>query len=192
MHIETISEPTEPLYEESDAEILSALRVDLTDDQAESVNIKQSIAGAVGFVETYLRKRLLTQVVEVTLDGFPRGHIESPLPLVQSIEAINYIDQSGDTLTLSAENYRPLKSGHIMCVSSTGWPATIAQPEAVTVRLTVGYGETRDSVPDDILTAVRMMAAHLFENAEATVIDVSADTLPLGVEDLLRPHRFWF
>ncbi|TPJ53176.1 head-tail connector protein, partial [Mesorhizobium sp. B2-6-7] len=44
-------------------------------------------------------------------------------------------------------------------------------------------------VPADLVSAVMTLAAHLFENREATVIGVSAQELPFGVWDIIRERR---
>lgn len=43
--------------------------------------------------------------------------------------------------------------------------------------------------PDDLREAVCLLAAHFYENREATVIGVSASLLPLGVKDIIRERR---
>lgn len=48
-----------------------------------------------------------------------------------------------------------------------------------------------DPLPASIKEAVLMLAAHLYQNREATLIGVSASELPFGVQDLIRPHRDW-
>ncbi|QIA23098.1 head-tail connector protein [Mesorhizobium sp. AA22] len=44
-------------------------------------------------------------------------------------------------------------------------------------------------VPADLIGAVMTLAAHLFENREATVVGISAMELPLGVWDVVRERR---
>ena len=39
--------------------------------------------------------------------------------------------------------------------------------------------------------ATRQLAAHLFENREATMVGVTAQALPFGLLDLLNPYREW-
>ncbi|QDM27570.1 phage gp6-like head-tail connector protein [Tardiphaga sp. vice304] len=39
--------------------------------------------------------------------------------------------------------------------------------------------------------ATRQLAAHLFENREATLVGVTAQALPFGFLDLLNPYREW-
>jgi hypothetical protein len=46
-----------------------------------------------------------------------------------------------------------------------------------------------DTVPADLLAAIKQLAAHLYENREATVVGVSASELPFGVWDVVRERR---
>ncbi|MBK3745814.1 phage gp6-like head-tail connector protein [Paraburkholderia aspalathi] len=48
-----------------------------------------------------------------------------------------------------------------------------------------------DPVPASLKQAVLQLAAHFYENREATLIGISAGELPFGVIDLIRPHRDW-
>lgn len=48
-----------------------------------------------------------------------------------------------------------------------------------------------DPLPASITEAVLQLAAHLYENREATLVGVSGSELPFGVVDLIRPHRVW-
>jgi hypothetical protein len=46
-------------------------------------------------------------------------------------------------------------------------------------------------VPADLKHAVKMLAAHLYENREATLVGITAEDLPLGVWDIINQHRAW-
>lgn len=48
-----------------------------------------------------------------------------------------------------------------------------------------------DPVPDALKEAIRQLAAHLYENREASLIGVTAQQLPFGLLDLLAPYRAW-
>jgi len=54
------------------------------------------------------------------------------------------------------------------------------------VRFTAGYGTTAEDTPEDLRHAVMLLAAHFYENREATTD--SRDPLPLGVAGLLAPY----
>lgn len=47
------------------------------------------------------------------------------------------------------------------------------------------------NIPASVLEAVRQLAAHLYENREASLIGITAQALPFGLLDLLSPHREW-
>lgn len=59
------------------------------------------------------------------------------------------------------------------------------------IELFLGYAiETKfETVPDDLKTAVKMQAAHLFENREATAAGLTIMLVPNGVDDILRERR---
>lgn len=55
----------------------------------------------------------------------------------------------------------------------------------------LGYAiaEEFDTVPAELITAVKMQAAHLYENREATSAGVAIQLVPNGVDDILRERR---
>ena len=46
-------------------------------------------------------------------------------------------------------------------------------------------------MPAPVNEAIRQLAAHLYENREATLVGVSVQSLPFGLLDLLMPYRAW-
>lgn len=50
---------------------------------------------------------------------------------------------------------------------------------------------TYSSAPADLCQAVLLLAAHWYENREATLVGVSAHELPLGFHELANAHREW-
>lgn len=52
-------------------------------------------------------------------------------------------------------------------------------------------GSVADTDPAPIHEAARMLAAHLYESREATLVGVTAQELPFGVMDMLEPFRCW-
>lgn len=49
--------------------------------------------------------------------------------------------------------------------------------------------ELPDGVPADLDQAVLMLAAHWYENREATLIGISGHDVPFGVSQILGEHR---
>ncbi|MAZ83133.1 MAG: DNA-packaging protein [Hoeflea sp.] len=46
-----------------------------------------------------------------------------------------------------------------------------------------------ETLPDDIRQAVLQLAAHWYENREASVVGVSANAIPFGVREILAEWR---
>lgn len=58
------------------------------------------------------------------------------------------------------------------------------------------YPPTTDSppvstIPPALKEAVAMLTAHLYENREATLVGVNAQTLPFGVDAIVAEYRQW-
>lgn len=52
-------------------------------------------------------------------------------------------------------------------------------------------GALTESSPAPLKEAARMLAAHLYENREASLVGITADALPFGLMDMLTPYRAW-
>ncbi|MCV9997677.1 head-tail connector protein [Pararhizobium sp. YC-54] len=52
-------------------------------------------------------------------------------------------------------------------------------------------GIDQDPVPPALIEAVALLAGHLYENREATLVGVSAQELPLGIHDIVSGYREW-
>lgn len=50
---------------------------------------------------------------------------------------------------------------------------------------------TAELIPPSLVEATSLLAAHWYENREATLVGVNAQTLPLGVHDIVREYRGW-
>ena len=57
----------------------------------------------------------------------------------------------------------------------------------------ISFDDFENDVPEDLREAVRMLAAHLYENREASIVGITASTIPFGFDELVRPYRTeWF
>ena len=52
-------------------------------------------------------------------------------------------------------------------------------------------GADQEEVPPDLAQAVSLLAAHWFENREGTLIGVSVQSLPFGIDEIVSSHREW-
>jgi uncharacterized phage protein (predicted DNA packaging) len=48
-----------------------------------------------------------------------------------------------------------------------------------------------EDAPEPVKEAARQLAAHLYENREASLVGLTASELPFGLLELLGPYRAW-
>jgi hypothetical protein len=51
--------------------------------------------------------------------------------------------------------------------------------------------EITDTTPKAVNEAILQLTAHLYANREASLVGVTAQSLPMGFLDLLEPYRAW-
>lgn len=167
-------------------------RIRMSTDET-AAEVTAMIKSARAAVETYLRRRLITRTVRLTLTGFP-ARVNIPVAPVQSIAAIRYVDDAGTEQTLAATEYTLVASAvpnFIVPAYRKAWPATQAHYDTIKVDVVVGYGNASSDVPPDILQALYLLLGHIYENREAAIVGSITSELPFGVAAMLDPHRFW-
>jgi uncharacterized phiE125 gp8 family phage protein len=184
MRLELLSPPaTEPV---TLAEVKTRLRID---DASDDAGVTRLIASATKHAESITRRAFVTQSWALTLDAFPAGSISLPLPPLQSVEEITYIDSTGATLTLATTEYLVDKNGMIGMIHrayNKQWPITRTQPMAVRIKFTAGYGNAT-AVPSDLASAMMLLVAHWDQNREPVVVGTIVSSVPLSVDSLLAP-----
>ncbi len=118
-------------------------------------------------VETALRRALITQTLEMSLDRFPsNGILEIPRPPLQSVTSIQYVDTAGDLQTWDSENYRVEDAGAEPSRVSPAWgvslPAVREVTGAVLVTFVAGYGDVKRLVPANFRRAVLVVIAEMY------------------------------
>lgn len=113
------------------------------------------------------------------------GVIDLPLPPLQAVNSVQYIDFAGVTQTYPSTNYNVSTGlqGRIQPQYSTVWPISRPTIDSVIITFTCGFGPTADKIPENIRTGIAMYAAHLYENREA-VAEGMFQVVPMGVLDL--------
>ena len=173
-------------------ELKDHLRIETTVAD-EDANLYGLIRAANGYVEEFLNRSLLEQELELSLDAFPSG--SDPIrpsfgPLV-SVTSIKYDDVDEVEQTWANTKYKVDTAsvpGRIVAAFNESYPTALTQVNSVRVRYKAGYGTDVDDVPENIRRAVMMLAAHLYENREAT-IQANLMEVPMGVKGLLWPSR---
>lgn len=188
MSLSLVTAPTvEPI---TLAEAKTHLRVDHTDEDA---LIEALIVAVRNIAETTTRRALATQTWDLKLDGFPvnGGPIYLPLPPVQSVTYVQYVDDQGITRTWSPSLYQvDLASApaRLMPAWEETYPVTRAVLNAVTVRYVAGYG-LEPAIPQPIKQAMLLILTHLYEQRSETSPGVIIHEVPMSSLALLMPYR---
>jgi uncharacterized phiE125 gp8 family phage protein len=123
---------------------------------------RETLDGANGM----LGRALITQTWELVLDGFPCGYwrgchyvqpdVEMPLPRLQSVTSVKYLDANGTEQTVDAGVYRVItgERGRIALAVGSAWPTPLYGQGAVTIRFVAGYGSAGSDVPEPIRQAI--------------------------------------
>lgn len=179
-------------------------QVRLPGQLADEAEFAQGLISAVReLAESVTKRALITQTWEMILDDFPNGREEIviPLPPLQTINSIIYIDNQGNVQTMDALDYRVVlnKSGYsyVMPVYGKYWPNTLNDIAVIKVNFVCGYGpidpSTELNIPKPILQWMKINFANLFENRESVVIEASRavlmDTTPMIADGLIANYR---
>jgi len=164
------------------------------DGDADNDYLSALIAAARERVELFLRRALITQMFECTMDDFPAYDraIDLPRPPLQSVEWIKYLDTAGVLQTLDPGTYIVDASsneiGRIALAWNRLWPFTRYTINAVTIRFAAGYGDAVEDVPQAIRQGILIEISNLYENREDVVVGQNISMLSLS-EWLLWPYR---
>ncbi|MEQ8226790.1 MAG: hypothetical protein RIA64_01800 [Rhodospirillales bacterium] len=195
-----------PVYPVTDAEVWDHLRVNLIGSPAVPVDqshIATLIAAAVNHMDGKdgaLGRALVTQTWDYKMDCLPRDGFKVPLPPVQSVTFIKYIDLNGIEQTLSSDLYTVDTSSEparIVPAYGETWPDARNQVNAVTVRLVCGYppegspADYRANVPGPIKSAIKLLVDDLYQHRGTAGPRAPIKTIPLNVSALIAPYRAW-
>lgn len=168
------------------------LRVDHADDDDLIQIYLDAAARRLDGWDGILGRCLTPQTWRVDLPGFPANDlIRLPLPDVQSIGSVEYLDAGGAAQTMAADGYRAVNDalgGVLMRKPGTSWPATYAAPDAVKVTFVAGYGTSANPMPAAIRAAILLHLGVLYDHRAAVDAGTLAE-LPLAYETLISPYR---
>ncbi len=191
----------------SEPEVWEHLRVTLSEagvDPVDKTHIAALITAATDYLDGrdgILGRALVTQTWDYTIDRFPcEDFIRLPLPPVQSITHIKYVDNAGVLQTWPSSNYAlsadKTQRPRVDLGYGLSWPETRCQRDAVTIRMVCGYAsgnspEDASAVPGTIKAAMLLLIGHWYEHREEVLVGVTPASLPMGVDALLAPYRIW-
>lgn len=134
-----------------------------------------------------LGRALVTQTWELVMDSFPVGPIQIPLPPLQSITSVKYLDADGQEQTLATSDYVvdvASEPGWIAPVDV--WPVTFDTVNAVRIRFVAGYGDA-SAVPAALAQAILLAVGDLWANRQ-TGVDRPLTQNP-AFDSLVFPYR---
>ncbi len=152
------------------------------------------IAAAREYAEGYQGRALITQDWDLFLDAFPEVPFKIPLPPLQSVTTIKYTDTKAVEVEFHSDNYQydaDSSWGRIAMKYGKSWPSvTLRTMNGVAIRFKAGYGAAAEDVPEKTRLAIKLLAAHFYENREATDIKAHPE-VPFAVHSLLGLERIW-
>lgn len=173
------------------------------------------ISAARQYVEEFTRLALVTQTWTMYLDAWPgnqtdlgwwdgvregsltqgqKGSIELPISPLQSVTSIKTFDQSNNETTFDSSNYflnTSKKPGEVILNSGATWPVFARSRNGIEIIYVVGFGDAATDVPAPLKLAVKMLAAHWYENREFTKTqsDMNQAASPLHVQSILNRYK---
>lgn len=143
---------------------------------------------ATAHTETYLNRKLVTQTLALTLDGWPSMPYALSYTPLQSVTQIAYYDVDNAQKTVDAGVYfADVAGGRIGFNAGKSWPsAPLRSLSSVVIEHKVGYEE----VPEGIKRGVLVLVAHMYENREMVMTTGAVPKeIPMAYHSLLFPYR---
>lgn len=135
-------------------------------------------------------RALVTQQWRLGLDRFADDSLELPLPKLQSVQSVTYLDADGVRQTLAGAEYDVVTDelvGRLLPAFGKTWPDCRIRPGSVQVSYTCGYGAASD-VPQSIKAWMLLAIGAWYENREALTSGKPVAELPRSFWDgLLDP-----
>ena len=187
---------TEPAQEPIGLEEMKDwVREDSADNDA---TIAGNIIAARRWVERLTHRAFITQTYVYKISRFPgpiTTVIELPGGKTKTLTSIAYLDTEGDSQTWASANYiadlvsEPALVG---LAYNIDWPSIREWSLPITITYDAGYGDDPGDVPEDLRTAIKILAAELYENREDSIVGATIASVPWGVKmhaDSYRIHR---
>lgn len=184
MGLSLVTAPAAPVFDLDEArEHLNLDRIDNIQAGPDDALIEEFVRAATAEIDGrdgWLGRALVTQTWRLYLDEFPTGRITLPLPPLQSVASIKYLDRAGTQATLDPAAYRvgPFKDpGYVEPVFGGQWPQTLPVSDAVEITFVAGYGQPAD-VPAVIKQYLRHRVGQFYEHREAIIAGTIVSEVP--------------
>jgi uncharacterized phiE125 gp8 family phage protein len=148
------------------------------------------ITAARQYSEIECQRQFINATWTWTLDRFEQ-FLHVPMSPLQSITSFQYVDPTGATQTVDPTIYVVDTNNiapRIGLVWGQIWPFTAFQINVVTIVFVAGFGPDATYVPEDIKTAIKMIAASWYENREE-IDSLPFKPVPVGAHWILRGYK---
>lgn len=142
------------------------------------------------YCENRTSRSLFTQTWQLALDRFPGslGTVLLSRGPVQSITSVAYTDTNGDAQIVDADDYQldnNREPARLAPARASRWPSTDSDTlAAIKITYVTGWADAAD-IPTDYKHAIKLLAAHFFENPSAVTTEGTPKVVPLTVRMLL-------
>ena len=161
------------------ADMKEFLRVDHSD---EDTTISAILASAAIAVQDYTGRVLINTTYTLNLDSF--YNVELPGG-INSVTGVTYYDTTKTSVTLPTTKYYYDALREPARISFIDPPSTYVEMyNSVTIVGAIG----EQAIPT-LKHAIKMLAAHYYENRRAVIVGVKASKIPFGIEAILNPYR---
>ncbi len=165
------------------------------DDADSDATISGNIIAARRWVEAFTHRALITQTFVFKIDSFP-GPITTVMELpggnTQTLTSIAYLDTDGNSQTWASANYiadlvsEPALVG---LAYNIDWPSIREWSLPITITYNAGHGDDPGDVPEELRTAIKILAAELYENREDSIVGATIMGVPWSAQRLADPYR---
>lgn len=168
------------------------LRVDHADEDDLIVLL---IRAAMEDAEAVMGRALLPQTWRQRLDAWPAGPVELGPASVIAVTAVTSIDPDGTPVDLDVLDEVQLQADDLTArlwpAYGSSWPATRAQPDAVSITYTCGTWGTPAAVPALVLAWIKLRIGALYLHREAWTSGkaIERNEHVDGLLDRYRVHR---
>jgi uncharacterized phiE125 gp8 family phage protein len=186
MLLATIADNTTTSYTDNIADASLGAGAPATNTTGDPL-LNMLISAARQHAEVYLKRKLITQTLDLYLDCFPGWTLKLPVP-IQSVTAITYFDSNGVEQTLATDQYlvdSTTEPARITPAFGLVWPVTQYRNNAVKVRFVAGYGAA-SAVPQCIKNWMLIRIKTLWDQRDQNVKQLGMPTFePAFVDSLL-------
>lgn len=165
-----VSEPAGEPVSLSEAKVF--LRIDGSDEDA---LLTELIKAARIAAEQQMGKSLITQSWQLRFDGSAPAIVALPYAPVQTVTSVKRIDEQDNETLLSASHY------YVNSVLELVF-RTVPFAHRVVVEYVAGFGDEPGDVPTDMVQAILLHVAHLYEHRDSM-------TPPLASQLCYSQHR---